>query len=265
MVYMSSPWKSTAKVGQRGSSSVTSYDNTPGAGAEPGLLRCHLQNAAVPARARSGDSAGPGSGDGGRQRRAQRAARWQLLHRANTAAHPSPRQRHTSPAPRNHVPTPNMTKVAVNNKRKGQVRLPVKEHWPAWSVEPQPHRAEHTQTWALQRKNPSYVGTGSPKSDSNPTVLWWQHCHPPREPKRHNRSQEVQVNARPLLAHTPVSQVAFHCFSAVNPVLQRKWEKNEARRFPDQRKDRTNGFGSIKEISKRWSQQHSKSPLLLKF
>lgn len=84
------------------------------------------------------------------------------------------------------------------------------------------------------------------------------------EPKVHHLSHEVQTDAKSLLTYAPVHQLAFCYFSGVDHLLQRKWEKNEARRFPDHRKDGTNEFGSIKEINKRRSWQRSSSPLLLK-
>lgn len=71
------------------------------------------------------------------------------------------------------------------------------------------------------------------------------------EPKLHNSSYEVQRDANALLPYAPVNQLAFYYFGGVNHLLQRKWEKNEAWRLPDHRKDGTNEFGSIKEINKR--------------
>lgn len=49
---------------------MTSYENTPGAGAEPGLLRSHLRDAAVLCMGTEQRERRPRQGDAGRQRRA---------------------------------------------------------------------------------------------------------------------------------------------------------------------------------------------------
>lgn len=82
---------------------MTSYENTPGAGAEPGLLRSHLRDAAVLCMGTEQRERRPRQGDAGRQRRAHTgvslAAPAQPFDRANTATDPSLQQRHTPPAP----------------------------------------------------------------------------------------------------------------------------------------------------------------------
>lgn len=71
-----------------GESSVTSYENTPGAGAEPGLLRSHLRDAAVLCTGTKQRQRRPS------QRRRRTVApgtnglpRWQLLHSPSREKH----------------------------------------------------------------------------------------------------------------------------------------------------------------------------------
>lgn len=83
---------------------MTSYENTPGAGAEPGLLRSHLRDAAVlcmgteqraPAQAGRRRSAAPGT-----HGRLAGSSCTALLEREQTRLPtPSLQQRHTTPAP----------------------------------------------------------------------------------------------------------------------------------------------------------------------